>query len=151
MSLYTVNLSKARAKGRNKRAKKAAALLREELERQEGEEVSVSNEVNQEIWSRGASKPPRKITVEVEDFGDQRRAVISERENEAVTQSSGDESADESSQDEGRDYEEIVSGTVSDAKEAINELESPDYKALIEAEKEGKDRKTLIEFIEGKQ
>ena len=43
---------------------------------------------------------------------------------------------------------EIVSGTITDAKDAINDLESPDYKALIEAEVENKNRATLIDWLE---
>ncbi|MGC8962294.1 MAG: hypothetical protein ACP5K1_07655 [Candidatus Bathyarchaeia archaeon] len=29
------------------------------------EEVKVSNEVNEALWSRGIEKPPRKITVKL--------------------------------------------------------------------------------------
>ena len=43
---------------------------------------------------------------------------------------------------------EIVSGTITDAKDAINDLESPDYKALIEAEVENKNRTTLVDWLE---
>lgn len=47
--------------------------------------------------------------------------------------------------------EDIVSGTISDAKEAIKDLESPDFEELIEAEKDNKDRKTLIEYLESQK
>ena len=49
------------------------------------------------------------------------------------------------------DYSDVVSGTIGDAKDHISEMESPDFEALISAEKEGKDRKTLIEFLESKK
>jgi len=47
--------------------------------------------------------------------------------------------------------EDIVSGTIGDAKEAIQELESPDYEELIAAEKADKDRKTLIDYLENQK
>lgn len=160
MTLYTFNLSKARAKGRNKRAKKASALLREKLERQEGEGVSVSNEVNQEIWKNGASKPPRKVQVEVVESDDGLWAVLSDKTQETLTETSEseEESEDEEPEDtdDGEeytesDYEEALEGTVSEAQEAIEDMEDPDYDKLIQLEEEGKDRKTLLSFLESQQ
>ncbi len=46
------------------------------------------------------------------------------------------------------DYEEILSGTVQEAKDAIGELDDPDYSELLSLEEEGKDRKTLKEWLE---
>lgn len=46
------------------------------------------------------------------------------------------------------DYSEIVGKTVKEAKDAIRELENPDYEALLEAEAQGKNRKTLRTWIE---
>jgi ribosomal protein L31E len=152
MTHYTINLSRARSKGRNKRAKKAASLLREELERQEGEEISISNEVNQEIWSRGAAKPPRKIKVELVESEDGLWAVLSDKDQQELSDTSEDESeeADEGEYAES-EYEELLDGTVSEAQEAIEELEDPDYDKLIQLEEEGKDRKTLLDFLESQQ
>ncbi len=45
------------------------------------------------------------------------------------------------------EYEEIVSGTITDAKEAVEDLDSPDYDALIKAEQENKNRTTLIDWL----
>ena len=143
MTLYTINLSRARSKGRNKRAKKASSLLREELQRLEGEEVSISNEVNQRIWSRGSSKPPRKISVEVVESDDGLWAVLSDRKQEDITE-------DEEEYTES-DYEEALDGTVSEAQEAIEAFKDPDYNKLIQLEEEGKDRKTILEFLESQQ
>ena len=143
MTLYTINLSRARSKGRNKRAKKASSLLREELQRLEGEEVSISNEVNQRIWSRGSSKPPRKISVEVVESDDGLWAVLSDRKQEEITE-------DEEEYTES-DYEEALDGTVSEAQEAIEAFKDPDYNKLIQLEEEGKDRKTILEFLESQQ
>lgn len=43
---------------------------------------------------------------------------------------------------------DYLDGTVDEVKEAIREAENPDYADLLEAEKEGKDRKTVKEFLE---
>ncbi len=49
------------------------------------------------------------------------------------------------------EYEEIVSGTITDAKDAIGDLESPDYDALIKAEEDNKNRTTLIDWLESQK
>ncbi|MFB6116785.1 MAG: hypothetical protein ABEK10_04725 [Candidatus Nanosalina sp.] len=49
------------------------------------------------------------------------------------------------------EYEEIVSGTITDAKDAIGDLENPDYDALIKAEEENKNRTTLIDWLESQK
>jgi len=59
------------------------------------------------------------------------------------------EQSDESEGDEG-EYEEIVSGTITDAKEAIDDLDNPDYEALLEAEENDKNRTTFKDWIETK-
>lgn len=147
--------------GRNKRAKKAMSILKEELENREGD-ISISGELNQEIWSRGASKPPAKIQVEVVETGDGKRAVMPgeeyeeepepepEPEEETEEEEETGEETEEAEETE-VDYDEIVSGTVQESKDAIKELEDPDYQAALEAEKAGKDRKTLKSWLEGKQ
>ncbi|MFB6292469.1 MAG: hypothetical protein ABEI58_03685 [Candidatus Nanohaloarchaea archaeon] len=48
------------------------------------------------------------------------------------------------------DYEEILSGTVKEAKDAIRDLDDPDYDELLALEEDGKDRKTLKEWIESR-
>ncbi|MFB6241664.1 MAG: hypothetical protein ABEJ36_02565 [Candidatus Nanosalina sp.] len=47
-----------------------------------------------------------------------------------------------------RDYSEILEGTVDEAKEAVREMDEPNYDALIAAEQRGKNRKTLLEWLE---
>ena len=49
------------------------------------------------------------------------------------------------------DYSEIVSGTISDAKDELQELDNPDWEAALEAEKEGKDRKTFKQWLENRE
>ncbi|MFB6265817.1 MAG: 50S ribosomal protein L31e [Candidatus Nanohaloarchaea archaeon] len=65
MSRYTVNLTRARSFSRRKRASKAMSILREKLEKQEGEEVSISPEINNRLWENGVENPPGRLEVEV--------------------------------------------------------------------------------------
>lgn len=138
-------------------------ILRKELENREGEKVSVSPEVNSRIWENGVERPPAKLEVEVIDTGDGLRAVlpgtsVEEPEPEPEPEDEEDEETSESEESEEEtveesgepDYEEIVSGTVSQAKDRVKELESPDYEAVLEAEKQNKDRKTLKQWLESR-
>lgn len=137
MKRYTINLSRARASARKDRARKAVKILQEELERKEGE-VTLSREVNQEIWENGAAKPPAKISVSIEEENGEKIAYPVENKDTTSTSQSSSST----------NYSEIVSGTIDDAKDEISELDNPDYEALLEAEKEGKDRKTLKDWIQ---
>lgn len=47
-----------------------------------------------------------------------------------------------------RDYSEVLEGTVDEAKQAISEMEDPNYDALVAAERRDKNRKTLLEWLE---
>ena len=141
MTRHKFNLSKAKNVGPNNRSKKAMSILREKLQDAEGD-VSISPELNQTVWQKGGSNPPSKIAVEVEETGGRK---IARPLDEASSQQSSNTTSETSSED----YSEAVSGTIGEAKEAILEMDNPDYKALLEAEEEGKNRKTLKEFIEG--
>lgn len=46
------------------------------------------------------------------------------------------------------EYEEAVSGTITEAKETLQDMEDVDWDAAIEAEKENKNRTTLIDWLE---
>lgn len=47
------------------------------------------------------------------------------------------------------DYREAVSGTITEAKDTLQDMEDVDWNAAIEAEERNKNRKTLIEWLEG--
>ena len=53
-----------------------------------------------------------------------------------------------SSEDE---YEEIVSGTIGEAKDALKDMESPDFDKALEAEKSNKNRTTLVDWLESQK
>ncbi len=76
---YTVSLGKAWITPSNKRVPRAIRILKDFVKRhmklrdqrepmeeeEEGGRLTISNEVNQRIWSRGIKKPPRKVRVRV--------------------------------------------------------------------------------------
>jgi len=133
MARETVNLSRARVASQKSRAKRAVKILKEKLSSKSGEKVTLSSEVNQEIWERGASKPPAKITVDVQATDRGLKAFSAEQ----PTSSSSTSSVD---------YEELVEGTVAEVKEQVKEEDLKPEKVL-EAEKENKNRKTLKQFL----
>jgi len=62
--IYIVPLYKARHGPRTKWAKKSVRYLRKFMTRHfKPEALIISKDVNEKIWSRGISKPPRKIKV----------------------------------------------------------------------------------------
>ena len=64
--LYTVPLGKARLAPGYRRAEKAVTLLREFAERHmKPTELVIDPSVNEHIWARGISNPPRKIRVKM--------------------------------------------------------------------------------------
>lgn len=46
------------------------------------------------------------------------------------------------------DYSQVVEGTVDEAKDAVRQMEEPNYDALIAAEQRDKGRKTLLQWLE---
>ena len=47
-----------------------------------------------------------------------------------------------------QDYRDAVSGTITEAKETLQEMDEVDWKAAVEAEKENKNRTTLIDWLQ---
>lgn len=47
-----------------------------------------------------------------------------------------------------QDYEELLTQNVGEVKSSVRDLENPDYRKLLQLEREGKDRKTVKEFLE---
>lgn len=62
--IYTVPLGKAWVAPRYRRAEKAVTVLRKFVQRHmKPEKVVIDPSVNEAIWARGISNPPRKIRV----------------------------------------------------------------------------------------
>lgn len=65
--LYTVPLSRAWIAARHRRTRRAVNILREFAEHHmKSSEVKIDTELNEALWKRGITKPPRRITVKME-------------------------------------------------------------------------------------
>jgi large subunit ribosomal protein L31e len=65
--IYTVPLTRAWITARHKRTKRAVNVLREFAEHHmKSSEIKIDTQLNEKLWSRGITKPPRKITVKME-------------------------------------------------------------------------------------
>jgi large subunit ribosomal protein L31e len=62
--IYTIPLGKVWISPRKKRVPKAVRLVKKFILRHmKPEDLIISNEVNEKLWSRGIEKPPRKMRV----------------------------------------------------------------------------------------
>jgi large subunit ribosomal protein L31e len=62
--IYTVPLTQAWITARHKRTKRAVKVLREFAEHHmKSSEIKIDTKLNERLWNRGITKPPRKITV----------------------------------------------------------------------------------------
>ena len=63
----TLNLRKELAKTRRvKKARKIVSLVREKVQKMfKGLEVKIDKSLNEEIWKRGAKKPPAKLRLKL--------------------------------------------------------------------------------------
>ena len=61
---YTVPLSRAWIAPRHRRAVRAVNVLKEFASKHmKSSEIKIDEELNEKMWSRGITKPPRRITV----------------------------------------------------------------------------------------
>ena len=64
--VYTVPLSKAWIAPRHRRVVRAVNMLREFAGRHmKSEEIKIDSELNETLWKRGITRPPRRITVKM--------------------------------------------------------------------------------------
>lgn len=109
----------------------------EEEEMEEALEEDEEGEMMQQMQTGESSLESEEIDTKEEEEEPEEESGEAEEE---TTEETGSEAA--------ADYKDIVSGTISDAKDALEELDEPDYKAVLEAEKDNKDRKTFKEWLE---
>lgn len=115
----------------------------DEEELEEALEEDEEEEMMQQMQS-GESGAHEQYEEDLEEIEEEVEEAVEEQE-ESEEEAETEEETSES------DYDEIVSGTISDAKDQISELENPDYDALIEAEEANKDRKTMKEYLENQK
>jgi large subunit ribosomal protein L31e len=62
--IYNLPIRRIWATPRRRRTPRAIRMLREYVGRHmKAENIVISNEINEEIWKRGISKPPRKLRI----------------------------------------------------------------------------------------
>ena len=121
----------------------------EELEDIKTDDID-RNEVR-EVFENEDRPEPSEEDEEAAEEADESEDTEEETEIEEQEETSEEEETDDDSASDDADYDEIVSGTIGDAKDAISELENPDYDALLEAEKDNKARTTFIDWLENKK
>ena len=69
--ILTFTFKDVRLKSRVKRTKWLIKRLREKIKKiTKSENILISSELNEEVWKRGAKKPPRKIRVKISEEKD---------------------------------------------------------------------------------
>ena len=62
--MFTIPFRKVWITPRKKRAPKAIRVIRDYMKRHmKAENIIISNEINEQVWSKGIEKPPRKLKV----------------------------------------------------------------------------------------
>ncbi|MFB6208753.1 MAG: 50S ribosomal protein L10 [Candidatus Nanohaloarchaea archaeon] len=123
------------------------------VEVEEGDEDESEQEENEaEENEEERDKEEEKDESGEEDQEESEEEDQKDKEKEGAEEEESSESEEETEEPETDDvdYGEIVSGTISDAKEELQEVENPDWEAALEAEKENKDRSTFKDWLEGK-
>jgi len=76
--VITLSLREAWKAPRNRRAKAAVRVLKEQLKRHIKKDTKLELSVNKAIWKRGIKNPPRKIKLNVKVYKDFARAYFVE-------------------------------------------------------------------------
>jgi large subunit ribosomal protein L24 len=111
----------------------------EEEELEELEEDEEQNEMMERMQQQG-----KATDFEENEEADEEESEESEEETEETDDES--ESEDKASEEEQTDYSEVVEGNIDEVKEEVESGLDPEK--VLEAEKDGKDRKTLKSWLE---
>ena len=123
----------------------------EELEREVEERAEELQEEAEEVAEESGEEleeDAEALEEEVEELEEEAEEIAEEAEDEVEEAA---EEVEEELDELEEEIEEIVSGTISDAKDAIEELSEPDFDALLQAEKDNKDRKTFKDWLESRK
>ncbi|MDY6762095.1 MAG: hypothetical protein SVY41_03525 [Candidatus Nanohaloarchaea archaeon] len=143
--IHTVGLGEVRRVAPRNRAAKAMKLVKEYVRRHSGVDVvSVSTAVNEELWRDGASNPPNSIEVQVLVDGDTAHVELadiefdlSEEEEEEAERPAAEELTDE----------ELAEKNVDEVKDLVTSG-AVDAQRALDVEYAGKNRKTLIDWLQ---
>lgn len=167
MERMTIGLGKVRGSSQHQKAGKAINEIKREVSRHtDVADVRITNNLNEQVWQRGASKPPRRVEVELLDMeefilvdtaeGEAQETAVTEEQLEAVDEeetedTSGEEDADQENDqyDIPEDVKETLrEGTIDDGKEAVKGLNKTDMDSLLAFEEKHKNRKGMKQFLE---
>lgn len=111
------------------------------------ESIEVDDEEMEEALEEDEENEMMQQMQQGGDSGAHEEFEEDEEEDESEEVEESEEDADSTSDAE---YEEVVGGTISDGKDQLQDMENPDYEAALEAEKEGKNRTTFVDWLENK-
>lgn len=134
----------------------AESMTSSELERaieEKSEEMETGDISKEEVRNAFESRDEEAEEITEPETGSEEDSEAESEEDSEETEETEESAQEEQEEETGSDvdYEEVVSGTISDAKDQISEMEDADYDALLEAEKANKNRTTFIDWIEGQQ
>lgn len=145
--IYTINLRKAKAVSQHRRAGRAMNIIREYVQHHSApDELSISNAVNEQVWENGATNPPASIEVQVVEQDEVAHVELADRDFELEEPEPEEADEPDVSGDELSD-EEIAEMTVDEVKDLVEGNAIAAQRAL-DIEYAGKNRKTLIEWLE---
>ncbi len=143
--IYTVNLRKANAVSRHRRTSKAMTLLREYVQQHSKvDTLKFSNALNEFMWQHGASNPPRSVEVQVVEQYCIAHIELADIDFELPEE---EEEPEPEMDFEDLKDEEIAELTVDEVKELVENNAISAQRAL-DIEYAGKNRKTLINWLE---
>ncbi len=108
----------------------------------------------EDVEAIGVEEEEMEEALEEEEEGEmmqqmqQGESSLEKDEEEEGELEAEEEETGEDTETSSADYEEILSGTISDAKDALEDLENPDWEAALKAEESNKNRTTFIDWLE---
>ncbi|MDY6771019.1 MAG: hypothetical protein SV186_03625 [Candidatus Nanohaloarchaea archaeon] len=154
-----LNLGKVRGASSRRKAKKAVNEVKRQVSSRTGvDDVRVANSLNERLWERGASSPPRRVDVRIVEERDHVRAEDADvdRDESPTQEASTDTQEEDEAQDEEADdfsaidddvREVLEEGTIGDGKEAVKELNKADFELLLNFEEKHQNRKGMKKFL----
>lgn len=144
--IYTVNLNKAKAVSRNQRTARAVRILKEYVQQHSKvTDVSISNALNEHLWEKGGQNPPKAVEIQVIEDDGTAHVELADVEFELEEP----EPEEEEPVQEDLSDEEIAEKNVDEVKDLVRDNVVEAQRAL-DIEYAGKNRKTLIEWLENR-
>jgi len=120
------------------------------IEKYEVEDIETIQVDEEEVEEALEEDEEGEMMQRMQDSSEEQEQEQDEEEPDTEDEETNSKETDEKSGEEETEtnYKEIVSGTIGDAKEKLEEMEEPDYQAALKAEKNQKNRKTLTNWLE---